>query len=806
MGKAKRFNVYDGDVANQRKLVEGFGQQRQKLSIGSAFRSSPLSPPIAVSTGADAGTGTGTFCSASIASDQTTNISTNNHVEFDTLDEDNGIVLQTGSGQSDGIFELSGGKKYYLSGVVRPEFSGATGQLVMVWYDITNAAEIGKRAIYESQTNTSDNGNQPLAQITFTPDVNVTVEFRIISVTALTALANEYCQATIFEISLGASSGGSGGGTGGVSFPITPTINDHGNVGTITEDIDISTSTGHVHKITLTGDPTLTFSNPPTSGTQMEFEIEFVQDATGNRVVTHPATVAETVTISPVANATTIVTYRTNDGGTTYHAIPALRGSISLGGSANFANTALSNLATPVLNTVINFNSKAPTGFNGYVSQVVGNTLVNDTNGATWTLPTGDEYLYNINGVAEFSVSAGNINLKSNGMTNYIGYTGLTGQTSVLSSSGHAWTLPTGDTYKFTINAIDQFEIKENNIDTHSHAFTNYIGFTGLVGQADVFDATGVVHSMPIGDTYTWNVGGVSKFVVSSAGNAMNGGNLNMNSNKIVNVTDPASNQDAATKLYVDNNAGSPPFDDNQVIIQDEVDNTKTLTFNLSLVSGSAVNLLSWASGGSRTHTFSSTTGTLAQANTVQSWSAIQTFEDGKIKIGDSGASNTVLLQVEGLTSDVTATLPNNTGTIAEINLAQTWTNTQTYSNQVIFNGDVTVNEDITFGSSNADIVVFTSKINSNVPIVGGNVVKSNDTTEIGLQVTNASISIGTAGTLQIPYKTGSASSAAQADTDFGDEVGCMGVYLQSAGNPILCIREVDGSWATEILTGNGLT
>jgi len=358
MGKAKRFNGYDSDVQNARNVVENFGLSRQKLSVGSSFRNMPQSPPTAVSTGSADATGTGTFCSASIAADQTTNITATDHIEFDTLDEDGGITLQTGAGQADGIFELSAGKKYYLSGAVRPEFSGATGQLTVAWYDITNTSEVGKRAIYEAQTHASNNANQPNAEVIITPTTNITVELRIIGVTALTAIATEYSQVNIFEIALGGSSGsGSGGGGSGVSFPITPTINDHGNVGTTTEDLDLSASTGHIHKITLTGNPTLTFSNPPSSGTQIEFEIEFVQDATGGRTVTFPASVAETVTISSVASSTTIVTVRTNDGGTTYHAIPALRGSISLNGGTQFANTGLSNLVSPTLNTSLNVNS-----------------------------------------------------------------------------------------------------------------------------------------------------------------------------------------------------------------------------------------------------------------------------------------------------------------------------------------------------------------------------------------------------------------------------------------------------------------
>jgi hypothetical protein len=78
----------------------------------------------------------------------------------------------------------------------------------------------------------------------------------------------------------------------------------------------------------MTGNETLTFSNPPASGTQMEFEIEMIQDGTGGWTLTMPATVVETVTVSQTASSTTILTCRTNDGGTSYHVIPALRGSI----------------------------------------------------------------------------------------------------------------------------------------------------------------------------------------------------------------------------------------------------------------------------------------------------------------------------------------------------------------------------------------------------------------------------------------------------------------------------------------------
>ena len=349
MGKAKRFNSYDSIVAENRKVTQSYGQARQDLST-KAFRSMPQEPAITTKIGGS-GTGDGEFLTVSLSADQTTNIAATNHVEFDTKDEDGGIELQTGAGQADGIFELLGSRKYILSAQLRPEFSGATGQLVVAWYDRTNAAEIGSRAIYESQTHASHNANQPLAEVLVTPATNIDVEVRIISVTALTALANEYCTASLFEIALGGfGAGGGGAGGSGITFPITPTIKDESDTWTSPVTIDLSAATGHVTKFTLDTNLTLVFSNPPASGTQIEFEIEFVQDATGGRTVTHPASVVETVTIASGASKTTIVTYRTNDGGTTYHAIPALRGSISLSGGG-FATTALDNLAGVSINT-----------------------------------------------------------------------------------------------------------------------------------------------------------------------------------------------------------------------------------------------------------------------------------------------------------------------------------------------------------------------------------------------------------------------------------------------------------------------
>ena len=49
MGKAKRFNNYDSDVEQQRKLVKSYGEMRQANSV-TAFRTMAKSAPTATNT------------------------------------------------------------------------------------------------------------------------------------------------------------------------------------------------------------------------------------------------------------------------------------------------------------------------------------------------------------------------------------------------------------------------------------------------------------------------------------------------------------------------------------------------------------------------------------------------------------------------------------------------------------------------------------------------------------------------------------------------------------------------------------
>jgi len=108
---------------------------------------------------------------------------------------------------------------------------------------------------------------------------------------------------------------GAGTGGGGVSFPIRPPVDNRGTVST-NQAFTLSSTTGHVLKFIAAGDFDVTFSAFPVNDIQQEWEVEVIQDATGGRVVSFPQVLASPV-IDLTPDSTTVVTLRTNDGGST---------------------------------------------------------------------------------------------------------------------------------------------------------------------------------------------------------------------------------------------------------------------------------------------------------------------------------------------------------------------------------------------------------------------------------------------------------------------------------------------------------
>jgi len=147
-----------------------------------------------------------------------------------------------------------------------------------------------------------------------------------------------------YQGGFGASVGGGGGGAG-VTFPLTPDVNAIGSVSGA-QTINLALSDSHYSTITLTGNVTFTFSNPPSSGKEMSFVIDILQDGIGGHTVTWPGSVRKDPTVGSGVNARTVVVGSTVDGGTNYDVLIVTGGSVASG-----ASKALDNLASVSINT-----------------------------------------------------------------------------------------------------------------------------------------------------------------------------------------------------------------------------------------------------------------------------------------------------------------------------------------------------------------------------------------------------------------------------------------------------------------------
>jgi hypothetical protein len=107
------------------------------------------------------------------------------------------------------------------------------------------------------------------------------------------------------------------------SFRNTPT----NAAGTVTTTLAIDVSAGDIVTATLGGNPTISFTNVPASGTTVALTVFLTQDATGSRTLTWPTAVvcdggARSTNLKPIATASTVTAYSliTIDGGTTWYA------------------------------------------------------------------------------------------------------------------------------------------------------------------------------------------------------------------------------------------------------------------------------------------------------------------------------------------------------------------------------------------------------------------------------------------------------------------------------------------------------
>lgn len=108
-----------------------------------------------------------------------------------------------------------------------------------------------------------------------------------------------------------------------VDSPTMKGYKEYANTASVTGATTLDLSTTNIYNLTLTGNTTFTFSNPPASGTLYSLMMIAKQDATGSRIITWPASVkwpnASAPTLSTGANAVDVLNFFTVDGGTTYY-------------------------------------------------------------------------------------------------------------------------------------------------------------------------------------------------------------------------------------------------------------------------------------------------------------------------------------------------------------------------------------------------------------------------------------------------------------------------------------------------------
>lgn len=164
------------------------------------------------------GDGTGTYTSARMDQDQSVNLTVNDHIQWNDLVENGGIVLQGQSptfDQTSGIFELKADRIYYLSTFLDMSFTASTNVATLAFYDVTNGVEVGQRMTIEPVNQSSTVTSNSAIQTIFTPSIDVNLEVRIVAlVGTITNVQFESSQISIFELS------GPGGG-GGISSPLT---------------------------------------------------------------------------------------------------------------------------------------------------------------------------------------------------------------------------------------------------------------------------------------------------------------------------------------------------------------------------------------------------------------------------------------------------------------------------------------------------------------------------------------------------------------------------------------------------------
>ncbi len=553
--------------------------------------------------------------------------------------------------------------------------------------------------------------------------------------------------------------------------PIIRNTVDHGTIGLVSENIDLSENGGNTHRMVLDGNVTLAFTNPPAINRMERLVLHIIQDGSGGHAVTFPGSLLNPPTIDTSPDAINRIEIYTFDNGTTYHTLSADSGILGATRELdNLTTTSINANLIPQAGKLLGDSSNLwssvwannlKLGTAGVLDATI-NQVYGTTNGLRLNTPDAKKIFFEVNGVPIFDMNS----------------TVLTGPNIILS-----------DTFTLQDSLADplsngQFTRNDVDVKVYSGGAVRNLSDIGAAGGANVFlsnlsSPTSINQNLIpqagklLGDSsnlwssawsnnYKFGTAGVLDSTISMLYGTANGMELNVPSAK-ANIFRVAGN----IRVQIDNNGlevvgtldtdqiqidptaitptvaghmvsdgtdvfvysggavrnlsdiggGGPPFDDNQVLIQDEIDNTKTITFGASLLNASASVLMSYAAGASRTYTFPNITGQVLMDEGAQTITGLKTFEHGNLLIEDSDQSNTGLLVPTNLSADRTYTFPDKSGTVAMLDdiggiafpieptitdNSSTWTGTQTLDLDV-GNGHVykwTVDQDLTFASS----------------------------------------------------------------------------------------------------------
>jgi hypothetical protein len=155
--------------------------------------------------------------------------------------------------------------------------------------------------------------------------------------------------------------------------------------------------------------------------------------------------------------------------------------------------------------------------------------------------------------------------------------------------------------------------------------------------------------------------------LVASACGTASGGVQTLNSNGSLTITNPSGPTTTAVINLTNANTwtGVQSFSNGDLAM-------------LGATSGNT-KLQASATAGATIATFPANTGTVAELNFAQTWSAVQSFNSGDLAL-NGATSGAITLNATAVAGSNTATLPANTGNVAELNFAQTWTATQTFN------------------------------------------------------------------------------------------------------------------------------